>query len=134
MSEEEKSRRSPFIFFAIILVVLVLSMLVLSQAVTAYLIGDFGFENSILLMMGLAGFIATAYMLFQMRRGILKLTLETPRVSTTIMCSKCDFKNIRDFQRGDYIFKEAEPCPKCNQKMVIASIYREVKEEKKGEI
>jgi len=133
MSEEEKPRRSPFIFFAIVLVVLALSLIVLSQAITAYLIGDFGFESSILLMMGLAGFIATAYMLFQTRRGMMKLAFEAPKVSTTIMCNKCGFKNIRDFQRGDYIFKEAEPCPKCNEKMVIASIYREVKEEK-GEI
>jgi len=134
MNEEEKPRRSPFIFFAIIIVVLTLSIIVLSQAVTAYLSGDFGFETSILLMMGLAGFIASAYMLFQIRSGIVKMTLETPKVSTTIMCGKCGFKNVRDFQRGDYIFKETEPCPKCNEKMVIASIYREVKEEKKGEI
>jgi len=133
MNEEEKPRRSPFIFFAIILVVLALSIIVLSQAVNAYLSGDFGFESSILLMMGLAGFIATAYILLQTRRGILKLALETPKVSTTIMCNKCGFKNVRDFQRGDYILKEAEPCPKCNEKMLIASIYREVKEEK-GEV
>lgn len=133
MSDEEKPRRSPFIFFLIILVVLALSIVALSQAVTGYLNGDFGFENSILLMMGLAGFIASAYMMFQTRRGIIKLTLEAPKVSTTIMCSKCGFKNIRDFQRGDYILKEAEPCPKCNEKMMIASIYREVKK-KKGEI
>ena len=131
MSEEEKPRRSLFIFFAIILIVLALSIIVLSQALTAYLSGDFGFETSILLMMGLAGFIATAYMLFQTRRGMLKLTFEAPRVSTTIMCNKCGFKNVRDFQRGDYIFKEAESCPRCNEKMLIASIYREVKEEKK---
>jgi len=129
MNEEEKPRRSPFIFFAIILIVLSLSTVALFQAVTEYLNGNFGVGNS-LLMMGLIGLAASAYMLFQTRRGMLKLTLENPRVSTTIMCSKCGFKNIRDFHRGDYILKEAEPCPKCNEKMVIASIYREVKEEK----
>ncbi len=130
MSEKEKPRRSPFIFFVIILVVLTLSIIVLSQAFAAYLSGNFGFEHSILVMMSLAGFIASAYLLFQTRRGMLKLTFEAPKVSTTIICSKCDFKNIRDFQRGDYILKEAEPCPKCKEKMMIASIYREVKEEK----
>ena len=53
-------------------------------------------------------------------------------VTTTMECSKCGFKNVRDFQRGDYIFKETEQqCPKCNEKMSIASIYREVKEKKK---
>lgn len=130
MSEKEKPRRSPFIFFVIILVVLTLSIIVLSQAFAAYLSGNFGFEHSILVMMSLAGFIASAYLLFQTRRGMLKLTFEAPKVSTTIMCSKCGFKNIRDFQRGDYILKEAEPCPKCKEKMMIASIYREVKEEK----
>lgn len=130
MSEKEKPRRRPFIFFAIILIVLALSIVVLSQAFAAYLSGDFGFEDSVLVMMGLAGFVASAYMMFQTRRGMLKVTFEAPKVSTTIMCSKCDFKSIRDFQRGDYILKDAEPCPKCNEKMMIASIYREVKEEK----
>jgi len=129
MNEEEKPRRSPFIFFAIILIVLSLSIVALFQAVTEYLNGNPGSGNSLLLM-SLIGLSASAYMLFQTRRGMLKMTLETPRVSTTIMCNKCGFKNVRDFQRGDYILKEAEPCPKCNEKMVIASIYREVKEEK----
>jgi len=65
---------------------------------------------------------------------VLRLTegIAMQPIITTIQCSKCGFKNIRDFQRGDYIFKETDQqCPKCNEKMSIASIYREVKEKRK---
>jgi ribosomal protein L40E len=54
-----------------------------------------------------------------------------PPITTTIECRKCGFKSVREFQRGDYIFKEVEPCQKCNEKMLITAIYREVKEKPK---
>jgi DNA-directed RNA polymerase subunit RPC12/RpoP len=50
---------------------------------------------------------------------------------STIECNKCGVKNVREFQRGDYIFKETERCQKCNEKMLITAIYREVKEKEK---
>jgi hypothetical protein len=50
---------------------------------------------------------------------------------TTIECRKCGTKNTREFQRGDYVFKETEPCQKCNDKMLITAIYKEVKEKEK---
>jgi DNA-directed RNA polymerase subunit RPC12/RpoP len=80
------------------------------------------------MLIGFIGLAISAYLLLQTQRRPLRVAFEMPQVITTILCQKCGFKNIRDFQRGDYIFKEAEPCPKCNEKMLIASIYREVKE------
>jgi len=81
--------------------------------------------------MGFLGVALSTYVLFLTRRRLSKLKIVIPPVTTTIECKKCGFKNIRDFKRGDYIFKEGEPCQKCNEKMLITAIYREVKEKEK---
>lgn len=127
-NEVEKPRkRISYLFLAIILVTLALSAVALYQALAEYDAGNSGSGNSLLLIGG-SGFALSAYMLFQTRRKTMRLDIKEQPVVTTIACKKCGFKNIRDFQRGDYIFKEAEPCPKCNEKMSVASIYREVEE------
>jgi len=107
-----------FITLALSLIAIVLGINSLSQSpeTAGYLI--------------LIGFLAaalSAYVLFQTRRRILRLRIEAPPITTTIECRKCSFKSVREFQRGDYIFKEVEPCQKCTDKMLITAIYREVK-------
>jgi DNA-directed RNA polymerase subunit RPC12/RpoP len=82
------------------------------------------------MLIGFIGLAISAYMLLQFRRKPLGAAFEMPKVITTILCQKCGFKNIRDFESGDYIFKETESCPKCSEKMMISAIYREVKEKK----
>ena len=60
------------------------------------------------------------------------MKIVNPAVMTTIECGKCGVKNIKEFQRGDFIFKELEPCKKCaDTKMIITAIYKEVKEKEK---
>jgi len=86
----------------------------------------------VLLLLGFLGVSLSTYVLFQTRRRLSKLKIVVPPVVTTIECKKCGFKNVREFQRGDYIFKEGEPCQKCNDKMLITAIYREVKEKEKN--
>ncbi len=86
----------------------------------------------VLLLLGFLGVSLSTYVLFQTRRRLSKLKIVLPPVVTTIECKKCGFKNVREFQRGDYIFKEGEPCQKCNDKMLITAIYREVKEKEKN--
>ena len=86
----------------------------------------------VLLLLGFLGVALSTYVLFQTRRRLSKLKIVIPPVVTTIECKKCGFKNVREFQRGDYIFKEGEPCQKCNDKMLITAIYREVKEKEKN--
>ncbi len=85
-----------------------------------------------LLLIGFLGAALSSYVLLQTRRRIMRLKIEVPPITTTIECKKCGFKNVREFQRGDFIFKEVEPCQKCNDKMLITAIYREVKEKGKG--
>jgi cation transport ATPase len=86
----------------------------------------------VLLLLGFVGVSLSTYVLFQTRRRLSKLKIVVPPVVTTIECKKCGFKNVREFQRGDYIFKEGEPCQKCNDKMLITAIYREVKDKEKN--
>ena len=43
----------------------------------------------------------------------------------TIKCTNesCNFKEEREFRRGDYIFKEVGSCPKCNSPLVVVAVY-----------
>lgn len=131
MSEPFATRKkiSP-ILLAILLVTFLLSIFSIFLGVDAHLSGDTE-SGSTYMILGATTLALSSYVLFQTRRKILKLALKTQPINTTILCEKCGLKNVRDFQRGDYIFKEVEPCPKCNEKMSISSIYREVKEKRK---
>jgi len=125
-NEVEKPRkRISYLLLAIIFITLALSAVALYQALIEFYKGG---DGTSLLLIGGSGFALSAYMLLQTRRKTMRLEIKEHPVVTTIICQKCGFKNIRDFQRGDYIFKEADPCPKCNEKTSIASIYREVEE------
>jgi Na+/melibiose symporter-like transporter len=84
-----------------------------------------------LLLLGAVGVIFSAYTLFQIRNRLLRTRIESPPITTTVECKTCGFKNVREFQRGDYIFKEGEPCQKCKAKTLITAIYREVKDKEK---
>lgn len=132
MSKEANAatRVSSFVLM-IIFITLALSLTALILAITAFNYGN-EIAAGILLLMGFIGVTISSYVLFQTRRRILRLRIETPAITTTIECKKCGFKSVREFQRGDYIFKEVEPCQKCNDKMLITAIYREVKEKERA--
>lgn len=131
MSETAPStRKFSFFFLAIVFITLALSIAAFFQAYDAYMLGEI--ENVyFFVLIGVSGLALSTYMVFQTRRRALKLSFRPPRIATTILCQKCGFKNIRDFERGDFIFKETEECPKCKEKTKITSIFREVKEKKK---
>ncbi len=42
---------------------------------------------------------------------------------TVIKCDKCGFSEIREFRKGDYIFKEIGKCKDCDGIAYIKSIY-----------
>jgi hypothetical protein len=124
-------RTSPIVI-AVLLITFLLSLFSIFLGLDYYINGDPD-SGSTYMLLGATTLALSSYVLFQTRRKLLKLALKTQPITTTIICEKCGLKNVRDFQRGDYIFKEMEPCPKCNEKMVITSIYREVKEKRKEE-
>jgi hypothetical protein len=60
------------------------------------------------------------------------MKIEIPKVMTTVECKKCGTKTVREFQRGDYVYKDLEACPKCpDTKQLITAVYKEVKEKEK---
>jgi len=121
-----QARISPFVLL-LIFVSVAFSIFMIYRAMEAYQAGG---DGSYFLMLGLIMLALSAYMFFQMRRGAPKISLGAYQVNTTILCQKCGFKNIRSFERGDFLFKEMGPCPKCNEKMFVSSIYREAEESK----
>lgn len=122
------ARRISSIFMILVFVMLILSVAALYQVIEAYRRGTVDIANIILSLSAIA---VSTYMLFQLRAKPLKLGFEMQEVSTTIKCPKCGYKNSREFKRGDFIFKTVEQCPKCNDNMIISSIYRKPEEKKR---
>ncbi len=84
-----------------------------------------------LMLMGAIGLFISIYVLWQVRRRIMHTRIQNPPIVTVVECKACGYKKTRAFQRGDYIFKEGEPCEKCKGKTLITAIYREVKDKDK---
>ena len=127
-STSTSSRISTYLMM-IVLIVLSLSVVALVSAVYLYP-SDFQFAV-VLMAMGLIAMGMSVYVLFQSRKRVARMKIEAPKVMTTIECKKCGFKSVREFQRGDFIFKDLDPCQKCNDKMIITAIFKEVKEKEK---
>ena len=120
---------SPFLL-VIILIAFILSLSALYIAVDSFINQSEALDSYSFLAIGFGGLAFSTYMLLQTRGKPMHAVLVLPKVVTTLECPKCDFKNIRDFQREDYIFKETGPCQKCNETMTITAIYREAKKKK----
>jgi len=129
----EQAQRVSSYFFLTIFIVLIISFAALGFAINSFISKSDLTEATIFLVIGFVGVSFSTYLLFQTRRRVMQVQLELPPVMTTITCQKCDFKNQRVFERGDYIFKEAGPCPKCNSNLLVSAIYREIKEKSKKE-
>jgi len=127
-SSSTPARISSFVLL-VIFITLALSLTALILSIRAFNSNEIA--TYYLLLIGFLGVALSTYVLFQTRKRIKRLSIKTPSVTTTIECRKCGFKSIRDFQRGDYIFKEVDPCQKCNENMLITAIYREVEEKKR---
>jgi len=131
-----KSSKSPTNKVSVMALFIIFLVLALSVAAIALAANLYSYGNSIaaayLALIGCVGLAMSAYVLLQTRRMMMRLKIEVPSVTTIIECKKCGFKSVREFQRGDYIFKEMEPCQKCNEKMIITAIYREIREKKEA--
>jgi hypothetical protein len=114
----------------IVLIVLALSIVALLLSVNAFTAGN-DMLASFLLVIGFLAMGLSVYVLLQSRKRAASMKIEAPKVMTTIECKKCNFKSVREFQRGDFVFKDLDPCQKCNERMIITAIYKEVKEKEK---
>ena len=124
------TRRISSFLYMVVLVVMVMALVALALAVNAFMVG----EQTVAIYLVIIGFIAlglSTYVLMQSRTRAAAMKIETPQTLTTIECKKCGFKNVREFQRGDYVFKELDKCQKCDDRQIITAIYKEVKEKEK---
>lgn len=128
--EQTPAQISTFTMMMIFLV-LAISFAAIILAIQAYSVYENQFAAAYLTFIGILGIALSLYTIMQVRRRLARLKIEAPPVITTIECKKCGFKSVREFQRGDYVFKEVEPCRKCNENMIITAIYREFKEKRK---
>jgi hypothetical protein len=134
-NQDKTTNRVSSFLLLVVFLTLALSLVALIFGATV-LAGYFNIGSDltsayILLALGILGIALSAYVVVEARSRMLKLKVAVSPVMTTIECRKCGVKNVREFQRGDYIFKETDPCPKCNDKMLITAIYKEVKEKEK---
>ncbi|MEM3608827.1 MAG: hypothetical protein QXV87_00570 [Candidatus Bathyarchaeia archaeon] len=128
MSKASSSASTKISSFVLVIIFITLAFSLAALALAVYAYPEHPDFAMYLIVIGFFAASVSAYMLLQMRRRLLRLRIELPPITTTIECKKCGFKSVREFQRGDYIFKEVEPCQKCNEKMLITAIFREVKE------
>jgi len=95
--------------------------------------GDYA-AAGILAIIGAIALSMSSFTLFQSRRQVAEMKIEIPKVMTTIGCTNpgCVSKTIREFQRGDFVYKELDkPCEKCGGKQMVTAVYKEVKEKEK---
>ena len=118
----------------IVLIVMILALAAIFIAFETFLVGD-QVTAGILAVIGVIAMSLSVFLLFQSRRqNAAAVKIEIPKVMTTIGCtnSGCNNKTVREFQRGDYVFKElSEACTKCGGHQMITAIYKEVKEKEK---
>ncbi|MCX8169110.1 MAG: hypothetical protein N3E39_02665 [Candidatus Methanomethylicia archaeon] len=85
------------------------------------------------LMAGIICVTMSFFFFHRYKRVVSLISLGLPQAVTLIKCinATCNYKEERFFQEGDYIFKSAGKCPKCNSNIHIEAIYAfETKERK----
>ena len=129
-NESNAANRISTFLLMIVLAVLALSIVAIIFGVQAYLIEN----ETVALYLFAIGFLSmglAVYVLFQTRKRVSKMKIEEPKVMTTVECKKCGTKDVREFERGDFVFKELDKCEKCEENKIITAIYKEVKEKEK---
>jgi Zn finger protein HypA/HybF involved in hydrogenase expression len=118
------------------IVVIVLALSIVSIILAVIVASNGGPQADLtagfLAVIGVIAVTMSMFTLYQSRRQAAQMKIEVPKVMTTIECKKCGTKTMREFQRGDYVYKDLEACPKCPEtKQVITAVYKEIKEKEK---
>ena len=57
-------------------------------------------------------------------KGITDFEKRTYRIVSSLRCTECDYRELVNFKRGDYIYKTVRKCPKCEDgTLYIYEIY-----------
>lgn len=103
---------------ATIVLMLGLGYLYLKSGSTDYL-------SSILLVALFAAYIAWSI------SKVIKIKIAPKKLVSLIKCTHCDHSEERNYEKGDYVFKDLGRCPKCSKgRLYISGIYLKGEEEK----
>lgn len=109
---ERKAGRGERIIRLVLVLVAIIAILVGCYLVYYGLTQWLDFQRGTYLMYGFFILILLVYVLLALpRKGKIQLTAKTVSV---LRCNQCGAFMIRDFAKGDYIFKEEGRCGKCN--------------------
>jgi predicted nucleic-acid-binding Zn-ribbon protein len=110
---EMKARWIPVYVVLIVAAALVAAHFIIMYFVT----GNSGYANLALL----TGF--SIYFLYTGLDRLRKLKITRMRFVEVVACEACGFKEERELETGDYVFKTKGPCPKCGGSLTVTAIY-----------
>lgn len=120
----------PFYFFLLGLLIL-FSLILLVQGVTGVNRSD-GIMNTLFIITGITGLVSTFYMIRRYQLNVQRMLKEKKVVVLTAEeCLKCNYKTVRPFREGDYVYGYGDECPRCpkgsdaENRMLITAIYLE---------
>ena len=131
MSKNSSPATSKISTYMTLIVLIVLALSIVALILAANVFPSRPDMATYLLAIGFIAMALSVYILLQSRKRAVRMKIESPKVMTTVECRKCNFKSIREFKRGDFVFRELDACQKCDEKMIITAIYKEVKVKEK---
>jgi len=84
------------------------------------------------MLIGIISMASTVYVVVQYRARSTKYKVKEIKVFSKLESEECGYSTVRNFLKGDYVFKIVEKCPKCDTPMTITRIYPEAKDDKKA--
>lgn len=122
----------PFYFFLLGILIL-FSLILLFQGITEVDKNN-NMVNMLFVMTGATGLIATFYMIRRYQISVQRMLKEKKLTVLTVEeCSKCNYKAIRPFRDGDFVYGYGDECPRCpkntenapgtGSRMLITAIY-----------
>ncbi len=131
---EYPSMSLSWVTLAVVVVIGIFSLFSLYMGFRAF--GSENPENSTYyIIIGTAGFAVIGYMFFRTKAiTTTRRKSDAPKVDvvTILECPSCNLKRVRDFKRGDYVYKDDEPCTRCDGTMVITGIHKRAEAKKKA--
>jgi len=114
-----------YIFIIFALGMLFIAVYYIAEALLILQSGD-GEDAIFQLALGVFGVGASSYIFLRFRKRMTLLRQALPPTIITITeCKKCGLKSLRNFVKGDFVFKSVYECKKCSEPMLITGIYAE---------
>ena len=116
---------SLYIFIILALGMLFIGVYYVIEAVVILQSGD-SEGGMFQLAMGVFGVGASGYIFLRFRNKMTLLRKAVPPTIITITeCKICGLKSLRNFVKGDFVFKSLDECKKCSEPMLITGKYAE---------